>query len=258
MVIAFQKAHKGFYRPDWARPILLSGKNLFCWFCGMMLVFGMGMVYRIHAGFLEEVVAKPVQLPIALTFLPRQTGQWDSRDVELSEEVRQAADCDDYVNRVYFDASSGEQANLYIAYSGRPRTMVGHRPQTCYTANGWIHQATRKTEFKTANGRTVPCLLHHFQKPYPSRDEIFVLNFYILNGHIVNEESGFSGLGWRTPNIKGESAFYVAQIQVSGVLENSVRRFANLITDSIIEILPDEHRNVHKAESEAYPASFAN
>ncbi|MDD5458150.1 MAG: exosortase-associated EpsI family protein [Phycisphaerae bacterium] len=256
MDLAFQKAEKGFSSPVRERNhSVLTGKGLIFWLGTALLVINLGLLYRKHASFIHGVVEKPAVLPIALKFLPQKTQTWNSRDIELSAEVRQAADCDDYVNRLYADEASGEYANLYIAYSSRPRTMVGHRPDTCYTANGWMNLGTKKTEFKTANGVGVPCLIHRFKKSFPREDEILVLNFYVLNGQIVNEESGFSGLGWRTPNIKGDPAFYVAQVQISGTMENSVLRLAHDITDSIIEILPDKNGQVGMAELNAYSES---
>ena len=94
------------------------------------------------------------------------------------------------------------------------------------------------------SGRPIPCLIHRFHKPAPQSDEIVVLNFYIINGELTCNESGFSGVGWRTPNIKGNLARYVAQVQVSSTLENSVRTAAKDMTDLILEFFPDPNGEV--------------
>src|SRR3989339_712896 len=138
MDLAFQKARKGFFSPDADACSVFTGKHIILWLVAGILALCLGLLYRKHAVFIEGIVAKPVVLPIALKSLPEQIQSWTSRDIDLSAEVRQAADCDDYLNRLYTEESSGLWANLYIAYSGRPRTMVGHRPSVCYTANGWM------------------------------------------------------------------------------------------------------------------------
>jgi hypothetical protein len=88
-------------------------------------------------------------------------------------------------------------------------------------------------------------------------DEIVVLNFYVLNGRLTRDERGFSGVGWRRPNIDGDPARYVAQVQISSVLENSVRTVAKNLTDRILDFLPDENGRVRAAESSDSARSIA-
>jgi len=70
------------------------------------------------------------------------------------------------------------------------------------------------------------------------------LNFYILNGQITTDESDFSGPFGRRPNIAGDPARYVAQVQISSVLENSIRTAAKDMTDLILNFLPDRNGRV--------------
>ena len=86
--------------------------------------------------------------------------------------------------------------------------------------------------------------------PAPSREERVVLNFYILNGQLTHKESGFSGVGWRSPNIGGDAARYVAQVQISSVLENSVRKAAEDMVDLILDFFPDETGRVRATKFE--------
>jgi len=78
-------------------------------------------------------------------------------------------------------------------------------------------------------------------------DQKVVLNFYILNGQFTTEENDFSGFLGRRPNIAGDPARYVAQVQISSVLENSVRTAAKDMTDLILDFLPDRN-GIVKAE----------
>jgi hypothetical protein len=82
-----------------------------------------------------------------------------------------------------------------------------------------------------------------------------VLNYYVLNGRITADEDDFSGVLGRRPNIAGDPARYVAQVQISSVLENSVRSAAKDITDLILDFFPDSDGNVRAT---AYIESISN
>jgi hypothetical protein len=198
-----------------------------------------GTTYRALAERVNRIASQPIRLPLPLASIATDIGRWSGKDVPLSESVIKTAANDDYVNRLYLDESQRQWANLYIAYSARPRTMLGHRPDICYVGAGWVLDSTDKTSFDSKRGLRVPCLLHRLHRPGPLRDEIVVLNFYIVNGVTSNDEELFSGVQWRTPNIEGNIARYVAQVQISSVVENTARSAATEFTDSILDFLPD-------------------
>jgi hypothetical protein len=75
-----------------------------------------------------------------------------------------------------------------------------------------------------------------------------VLNFYILNGQVTADENDFSGPLGRRPNIAGDPARYVAQVQISSVLENFVRTIAKDVTDLVLDYLPDQNGKVRVVE----------
>jgi hypothetical protein len=79
-------------------------------------------------------------------------------------------------------------------------------------------------------------------------DQTVVLNFYILNGQITVNENDFSGLLGRRPNIAGNPARYVAQVQISSVLEDSIRTAAEDISDLILDFFPDENGKIRATE----------
>jgi len=128
--------------------------------------------------------------------------------------------------------------------SSRPGGILGHRPRVCYPGGGWIHDGTEPSQFISTSGKQIPCLIHRFHKPAPTYDQKVVLNFYILNGQITTNESDFSGIFGRRPNIAGDPARYVAQVQISSVLENSIREAAKDMTDLILDYFPDENGEV--------------
>jgi len=69
-----------------------------------------------------------------------------------------------------------------------------------------------------------------------------------LNGRITADEKDFSGLLDRRPNIAGDPARYVAQVQISSVMENSIRAAAKDMTDLILDFLPDKNGVVRAAQ----------
>jgi hypothetical protein len=79
-------------------------------------------------------------------------------------------------------------------------------------------------------------------------DEVFVLNYYVINGRITNKEEDFSGLGWRMPNIDGNPAWYAVQVQISSRSEEAVVNLAEDITDMLLMFLPDPNGYVKAAD----------
>jgi len=218
------------------------------WLLAVSAVLLAGVGYRVAAYHLKLAIDKPIVLPLPLSAFPAEIYGWKGKDVPVPKLIQQTAGNDDYLYRFFIHKSTGQWAKVYIAYSSHPRTMLGHRPEVCYVADGWVHESVSPSQFLSSEDRPIECSIHHFHKSGPSYEEIVVLNFYVLNGRITRSESGFSGLGWRTPNLKGNPASYVAQVQVSSVLENSVQAAAEDMTESILAFLPDENGKVGAAE----------
>jgi hypothetical protein len=200
-----------------------------------------GIGFRTLGQYLEVYEVKPVILPRQLAEFPIQVGNWSGRNIPIPAETLKIAHNDDYLYRLYTNNESREIINLYIAYTARPRNMVGHNPQACYEGGGWVHDGTEPSTFVLNSGIIVPCLIHHFHRPLPSNETVTVLNYYVANGRFSNDERLFSGIGWRTPNIRGDASKYVAQIQISSSQESSVRRAAEETTFLILGFLPDEN-----------------
>lgn len=239
----------GLMRGCW--PINAAGGTMpirFAWILSLLLLVSSGVAYRVVASRLELVVGTPVTLPVPLEALPRQIGHWLGENVPIPANIQRVAGNDAFLNRLYANTVSNQWANVYIAYTAHPRTMLGHRPQVCYVAAGWVHDRTEQTEVTSANGRMIPCLMHYFHRYTADREETAVLSFYVVNGQLTCDESVFSGVGWRTPNISGDPAYYVAQVQISSVLENSVRAATEDIAEPVLDLLPDQSGKVRAAE----------
>ena len=218
------------------------------WLLAVLLLVGSGITYRVLASRLKLVVDTLVELPVPLSAFPEQIGHWTGEDVPIPTNIQLAAGNDAFLNRLFINKLDNQWANVYIAYTAHPRTMLGHRPQVCYDAGGWVHDGTKLTKEITSTGRELPCLLHRFHRPSPETGGTVVLNFYIVNGRLTSDERVFSGVGFRTPNINGDPARYVTQVQISSVFENSVRSAARDITELILDFFPDENGKVRAIE----------
>lgn len=219
------------------------------WLAAVTALLLAGAAYRVAASRLKLIVGNPITLPVPLKAFPLSIKSWAGVDVPVAEAVERVAGADDFVDRRYVDNATNQWAKVYVAYSGRPAAVVGHGPEVCYVAGGWIHDSTERSQFISTEGRVIPCLIHRFHKPAPQGDSIVVSNFYIVNGQITNDEGIFSTIGWRTPNIAGDHTRYVAQVQISSVLEDSVRIAAKDMTELILDFLPDENGEVRAAEN---------
>ncbi|MBC8481201.1 MAG: exosortase-associated EpsI family protein [Planctomycetes bacterium] len=202
---------------------------------GLSLIIISGGFYRHQLEKISLAASKKPSLKKNLASFPMIKGQWEGSDVEISENILRIAGSDDYLNRLYIDKDTPKWVMLYIAYSSRPRSMIGHKPQACYVGNGWVHDYTDKYHFSTLQNGEVEYLIHRFHKPSPNSEQITVVNYYIINGKISCDEDVFSGLGWRSPNLNGDPAHYVAQVQISSALENSAIAFARIFTDQILD-----------------------
>jgi len=214
------------------------------WGAVVVALIAGGISYRLVTEKIVRLSTKRIILPVPLGRIPKEIGDWTGTDEPLSPEVERIAGNDDYINRLYVRSISGEAANLYIAYSGRPRTMVGHRPQVCYVNAGWLLDWTQRTELALEGGGRLPCLLHRFELPPPKTGEVYVLNYYILNGVTTNDEDSFAGVSWRLPNINGNPAWYVTQVQMSSRSEAALRDLAGATVGTILEFLPDREGKV--------------
>lgn len=218
------------------------------WLISVAMLISCGMIYRYLATRLKLVVDTPVELPVLLSSFPRRIGQWSGKEMPIAQNVLRLAGNDASIKRIYTNETSNQWANLYVAYTAHPRTMLGHRPRICYVGGGWVHDSTQEETIRSTEGRDVPCLIHRFHKPAPSNEEIIVLNFYIVNGQLTSDDRVFSGVGWRTPNINGDPARYVTQVQISSILENSIREVAEEMVEMILDFFPDEAGRVKAVE----------
>jgi hypothetical protein len=203
------------------------------------LLIGAGIAYRVIESGLPDIWNNPITLPMPLSKVPMRIDPWTGEDVELATTTREYIKSrfgDDYVNRRYMN-EEGLRADVYIVYcSSYPSGLLGHRPGVCFPANGYIQEGTAKTQIETRSGQLIECLSQQFHK---DGQRVSVLSFYVLNGVPTAEERDFSGILGRLPNISGNPARYVAQVQISAGSEEVTKRAARDLVDKILTYLPD-------------------
>lgn len=225
----------------------------FVWILAVVLLVSAGITYRILASGLEHVISRTIKLPIPLSAFPSQIGNWSGKDLSIPNTTKEYMEknfADDYLSRRYVNSIAKAWADVYVVYcSSRPGGILGHRPRVCYSGYGWIHDSTETEQFISRAGRQIPCLIHRFHRPVPMNGQTVVLNFYVLNGKLTAEEKDFSGILGRRVNIAGDLAQYVAQVQISSVLENYVRMMAEDIVDLVLDYLPDQSGKVRSVNN---------
>ena len=224
----------------------------FVWILAVLLLISAGVTYRVLASHLQLVTDRPITLPVPLSAFPVQIGNWVGRDMLIPSTTKEYMErhfADDFLSRRYINAATEAWADVYVVYcSSKPGGILGHRPRVCYPAHGWIQDSTEASHFISRTGQRILCLIHRLHKPAPTHKQTVVLNFYVLNGRVTADESDFSGLLGRRPNIAGDPARYVAQVQISSVLESSVLTIAEDMTDLVLDHLPDENGKVRAVE----------
>jgi EpsI family protein len=184
------------------------------------------------------VSSKIVKLDALLADFPVEINDWTSTDIAISDTVLKAADNDDYLIREYKNSKTGQSVNLYISYSARPTTMRGHKPENCYPGGGWVLDDSKNIDVDLDSGRILPCLIHSFHKRQPYPANIFVLNYYILDGRLITHDEEFSGLRYRLVNNTTSAKRYVTQVQVSSTMTNSVLSATSEFADLIFKYFP--------------------
>lgn len=138
-----------------------------------------GLTYRSLAAMLKSDGAAAIA-PGTLQHMPLELGGWRGVDVPLDKDVIRRTDTDDHLNRHYRRGLEG--VALFIGAGGRPRDLMPHRPEICYTSVGWTLLATEFVELPLAGGQTLSCRLLTFRRAGLGDERVVVLNYYVVDG----------------------------------------------------------------------------
>lgn len=170
-----------------------------------------GASHRVLSQRLERA---PEQLPFApgtLNALPLAFGAWVGRDEPVSEAIIEAADVDDYVFRRYVRQTDRQAVGLWIAFGIRARDLVPHRPAVCYPAAGWTMLDQKSITVQLANAQDMPARLYTFSPAGLGRQNLDVLNYYIVDDQLAEDIALLRAKAWR-----GQTAIrYMVQVQIT-------------------------------------------
>lgn len=233
------------------------------WVLATGMLVGSGVLYRHFEPKWRGTGTDPIRLPVKLEKFPLAIDPWqgEKRAIpETTENYMKRNFADDYFNHLYSNKQRrGVWAALYVVYcSSRPAAIEGHNPKVCYPGAGWNYDGGEVSHITTRSGKTIPCIVHRLHMPKLDYKEIVILSFYVVNGEIFTSEDSFSSFMGRKPNISGDPAQYVAQVQVSSAVESSVRAAAVDLVDTVLQYLPDKEGKVAVAPDYDPNASTSN
>jgi EpsI family protein len=199
-----------------------------------------GAIYRSVTNRFERA-GDQAPLPAGtLAAVPMQIDVWTGADVALDADVVRATDTDDLLNRRYQRIAGGDRVGFYVAYGGRLRELAPHRPEVCYPEAGWSVESVSGVDLSLADGRSLPCQIHHFNRGGLGSRQIVVLSFYLIDGRFARDISQVRSLAWRFD----ASAAHMAHMQVvsdvqgsSDRAESTVREFAPLAARQVDDVL---------------------
>ena len=177
----------------------------------LVLLVASGVGYRVAADRLATVTGS-VPLPRGtLSALPLDIDHWTGRDVVLSDEIIQATDTDDHVNRNYVRRGSMQGVSFYVAYGVRFRDLTPHRPEVCYPGAGWTLDRSDDLDIELGEGTVLPCKLYRFSRGGLDTRRMTVLNYYVVDNQYCRDVGLLRSKSWRVDT----DASYVAQVQIT-------------------------------------------
>lgn len=220
-----------------------------CWVpavvCGAVLVAA-GAGHRFLLSQIDAALAEPLKLQKPLSSLPLKLGPWAGRDIPLDAETRRIAGEDDFLNREYRSDELDCSVGLYVGYMGRPRSRMGHRPDTCYVAHGYEQVSQEPTVIAGSDNREIPALLYEFRSPRIAAPGQLVLVLYSINGAYINSTALADDYNTRGAGLAGKRTSYAARIQIamqaSGDRDRDVSilaEFGSRVVRPLAEMMPD-------------------
>jgi EpsI family protein len=174
----------------------------------LMLVFG--LAYRVLAGRLAAPATTTPIDPAMVQRFPMQIGEWTGQEVPIDEATVRATDTDAHINRRYARQGALESVNLYVACGVKARDLMPHRPEVCYTGNGWTLLDRRSVELALSDGAKLPCNVMQFSRGGLNIQQVLVLDYYLVDRQYCSDVSLLRSKAW-----KGSGTVkYVAQVQV--------------------------------------------
>jgi len=128
----------------------------------------------------------------------------------MDEDIVAATDTDAHLSRRYSRHSASESVWLYIASGVNARDLMPHRPEVCYTGQGWTLIDQQFVELPLSGKTKLPCNCFRFSRGVLNTRKVVVLDYYIVDGEYCHDVSLLRSKAWRGSG----TVRYVAQVQI--------------------------------------------
>jgi len=202
----------------------------------IMIVFG--LVYHVEAYKVDERLGRMQPLRRPLDEIPLHFGSWRGEAHKLPAHIEKVAGADEYILRIYKDTRTGRSLQFYLTYNGRPRTVLGHRPDICFPSQGWKKVLMQPRTITLSDGTTIPVTVHYYRRDGFNQ---IVINYFNISGLIGNDPAVAVKMGHRSLSRKHFNAQVILYMPASDAQTalKQAASFLDHVHPEIIKSLPD-------------------
>jgi len=214
----------------------------------LIILVAYGIVYQGEAERVDERVGQMQPLRRPLAQIPIKTGMWEGAEKRLDPHIEKVAGADEYILRIYKNAEIGRSLQFYVTYNGRPRTLLGHRPDICFPSQGWQSVFMQSNVIKLKGGTVIPVMVHAYQREGFTQ---MVINYYNVSGRLGNNPNIAMKMGHESLSRKhfvSQTILYLPVSDVQSALELATL-FLNRFHQESVACFPDTSGEV-EAEQE--------
>ena len=182
----------------------------------ILLVFG--FVYNAIAAWLNAPVTSSQITQELLDQLPMQIGSWIGKDVPIDENIIRFTGTDAHIYRRYSRNQGLENVSLYIPCGTNARALAAHRPEVCYPSAGKMLMNHTSVELTLKDGSILPFSIFAFSSGGLNIDQVFVLNYFIVDDQYCGDYSLLQSKAWRG----SDTIAYMAQVQITASITESM------------------------------------
>lgn len=115
-----------------------------------VLILTSGVIYGLQTN--RWSTAPDIQAAAGLLDdVPAKIGDWEGRDIPISERQLKIAGADGYVYREYLNRINGRKVHLMLL-CGAPGPISLHPPQVCFASAGWDPQVVKTGKVQSQQG----------------------------------------------------------------------------------------------------------
>ncbi len=129
-----------------------------------------------------------VPLARPLSQFPSLIDRWTvAQEGEIDQDTKDTLRADDYLTRLYQDKSTGEVADLYVAFFKTQQTgQTPHSPKNCLPGSGWVPSSSQEADIAIP-GMSAPIRVNEYIVA-KGTTKAMVLYWYQSHGRVVANE----------------------------------------------------------------------